>query len=429
LEIGWLYRIIILLFLLFCSAIFSGSEVALFSLDEKKIDDIKRDSGILAKYISELLFFPRRLLVTILIGNTIANVAASIISVSLALEIANLYDIPVDIALLLQIIILTIIVILFAEITPKVWANRHPIYFSKIIAFPLYWVSFFISPISKLLTTLIKKATSRVKYDRSKTALSSTEIADLADIGVEKGTIEVEEHGLIHGLVAFKSINVREIMTPRVDMVAVPSNIKLSELIDLIKDSGHSRIPVYKDDLDNILGILFAKDLLPYLNSELSLSAFELEKIIRECIFAPETKLISKLMHEFQDKNMHLSIVVDEYGGTSGLITLEDILEEIVGEIRDEFDDEEDEIIEISENKFIMSGKVDLDEIEAKLNISIDVPDEDFETLGGFILNYAGTIPDVGFSFTQYGYSYKVTEVENNRITKVEIEKLNQSEL
>ena len=367
-------------------------------------------------------------MVTILIGNTIANVAASIISVSLALEIATLNNIPLDIALLIQIIVLTIIVILFAEITPKVWANRHPIYFSKIIAFPLYWVSFFISPISKFLTTLIKKATSRVKYDKSKTALSSTEIADLADIGVEKGTIEVEEHGLIHGLVSFKSINVREIMTPRVDMIAIPNNIKLSELIDLIKDSGHSRIPVYKDDLDNILGILYAKDLLPYLNSELDLSSFELEKIIRECIFVPETKLISKLMHEFQEKNMHLSIVVDEYGGTSGLITLEDILEEIVGEIRDEFDDEEDEIIEVSENKFIMSGKVDLDEIEAKLNIIIDVPDEDFETLGGFILNHAGTIPEIGFSFTQHGYSYKVTEVENNRITKVEIEKLNQSE-
>lgn len=427
-EIGWLNRVIILLFLLFCSAIFSGSEVALFSLDEKKIDDIKKDTGILGTYISKLLLFPKRLLVTILIGNTLANVAASIISVSIALEIANLNNIPVDIALLIQIIILTIIVILFAEITPKVWANRHPIYFSKIIAFPLYWVSFFLSPISKLLTILIKKATSRVKYDKSKTALSSTEIADLADIGVERGTIEVEEHGLIHGLVAFKSINVREIMTPRVDMVAIPNNIKLSDLIDLIKDSGHSRIPVYKDDLDNILGILYAKDLLPYLNSELNLSTFELEKIIRECIFVPETKLISKLMHEFQEKNMHLSIVVDEYGGTSGLITLEDILEEIVGEIRDEFDDEEEEIVEVSENKFIMSGKVDIDEIEEKLNINIDVPDEDFETLGGFIFNHAGTIPEVGFSFSQYGYSYKVIEIENNRITKVEIEKLNQTE-
>lgn len=424
-EIGWLNRVIVLLFLLFCSAIFSGSEVALFSLNKKKIDSIKEDSGILGKYISELLLYPRRLLVTILIGNTIANVAASIISVSLALEIANLNNIPVDLALLLQIIILTIIVILFAEITPKVWANRHPVNFSKIIVFPLYWVSFFINPISRLLTILIKKATSIVKYDKSKTALSSTEIADLADIGVEKGTIEFEEHGLIHGLVAFKSMNVHEIMTPRVDMTAVPHNIKLFDLIQLIKDSGYSRIPVYKFDLDNVLGILYAKDLLPYLNSKLNLSSFELGKIIRDCIFVPETKLISKLMHEFQEKNMHMSIVVDEYGGTSGLITLEDILEEIVGEIKDEFDNDDEDIVEVSKNKFIMSGKADIDEIEEKLNISIDVPDEDFETLGGFIFNHAGTIPEVGFSFSKYGYVFKVIEVNNNRITKVEVEKLN----
>jgi len=424
LEISWLYRVISLILLLLYSAVFSGSEVALFSLDDKKLDKINKDSGILGKYIVKLLALPRKLLVTILIGNTIANVAASIISVSIALDIAELNSIPIDIALLVQIILLTIIVILFAEITPKVWANRHPIYFSKIVSIPLYFFSFVFTPISNLLTSLIKKATSRVRYDKSKTALSSTEITELADIGVEKGTIEVEEHGLIHGLVAFKSINVREIMTPRVDMIAVPIDINLPELISLIKESGHSRIPVYKDDLDTIEGILYAKDLLPYLNTSTNLGNFELDKIVRECLFVPETKLISKLMHEFQEKNMHMSIVVDEYGGTAGLITLEDILEEIVGEIRDEFDDEEDEIVEITDKKFIMSGKVDIDEIEEKLNIKIDVPDEDFETLGGFIFNHAGTIPDEGYSFSQYGYSFKVSEIISNRITKVEIEKI-----
>jgi len=213
-------------------------------------------------------------------------------------------------------------------------------------------------------------------------------------------------------------------MTPRVDVIALPINISFQELIQLIKDSGHSRIPVYKDDLDTILGILYAKDLLPYLNSEASKSKFDLQKVIREFIFVPETKLISILMQEFQTKNMHMSIVVDEYGGTSGLITLEDILEEIVGEIRDEFDDEEDEITEISNNKFLMTGKVSIDEIEDKLNIKIEVPDEDFETLGGFVLSHAGTIPESGYKFEQYGYSFLVSEVKNNRINKVEIEKI-----
>ena len=422
---GWFPRVFALIVLLLFSALFSGSEVSLFSLDEKKIDEVKSNSGIIGKYISQLLQFPKRLLVTILIGNTIANVAASMISVSIALDLANIYGISIDFALLVQIIILTVLVILFAEVTPKVFANKHALGFAKAIAIPLYWINVFISPISKVLANLIKLATSRVKFDKSKTALSTSEIADLADIGVEKGTIEEEEHGLIHGLVAFKSVVAREIMTPRVDMVSIHKDILLTDLVKLIKDSGHSRIPIYQDDLDNILGILYAKDLLPYLNSiELGDNKFDIDKITRECIFVPETKPISILMQEFQKKNMHMGIVVDEYGGTSGVITLEDILEEIVGEIRDEFDDEEEEITELGNDKFLMSGRVDIDEMGEKLQIKIDVPDEDFETLGGYIFNHAGTIPQAGYSFVEYGYSFTVSEVENNRINKVEIERI-----
>ncbi|MCW8850726.1 MAG: hemolysin family protein [Melioribacteraceae bacterium] len=424
-EVGWFNRIFALIILLLFSALFSGSEVALFSLDEKKIDEVKSNSGIVGKYIAELLVYPKRLLVTILIGNTISNVAASIISVSLALEAAEMYSISVDIALLAQIIILTVLVILFAEVTPKVLANKHSVSFAKVIAIPLFWINFLINPVSKLLANAIKIATSKVKYDRSKTALSTEEIADLADIGVEKGTIEEEEHGLIHGLVAFKSVVVREVMTPRVDMVSIPKEISLNELVKTIKESGHSRIPIYQDDLDTIIGILYAKDLLPYLNTEEKIAnKFEINKIIRECIFVPESKPISILMQEFQNKNMHMGIVVDEYGGTSGVITLEDILEEIVGEIRDEFDNEEEEITEIGNDKFLMSGKVDIDEVEEKLQITIDVPDEDFETLGGYIFNHAGTIPQAGYSFIEYGFSFTVSEVENNRINKVEIERI-----
>ena len=211
-------------------------------------------------------------------------------------------------------------------------------------------------------------------------------------------------------------------MTPRVDMISVSIDIPFNELIEIIKTSGHSRIPVYSNDLDTILGVIHAKDLLPFISEENI--PFDLRKVYRECMFVPETKLISDLMKEFQEKNMHISIVVDEYGGTAGLITLEDILEEIVGEIRDEYDDEEDEILEISENKFVMFGKVDIDELEEKLKISIVVPDEDFETLGGYIFNHAGTIPEVGYQFEEYGYSFKVLDLENNRIGKVEIEKI-----
>lgn len=423
-DIGWFYRIILLIVLLILSAIFSGSEVALFSLDEKKLSELGGKSNLINRYISQLVKFPKRLLITILIGNTICNVAASIISVALSLEIAELYSYSIDLVLIIQIILLTVIVILFAEITPKVWANKYPLAFSKLIAIPLYWSDLLLRPISNSLSKLIKFATSRINYDKSKTALSTAEITELADIGVEKGTIEEEEHGLITGLVSFKQITVKEVMTPRVDMISVSTITSFEELIKIIRESGHSRLPVYSDDLDSIVGVIYAKDLLPYLSNKSDQNKFSVKKIIRECFFVPETKLISGLMQEFQQKNMHISIVVDEYGGTAGLVTLEDILEEIVGEIRDEYDVEEDEITKVEENKYVMNGSVSIDEVDEKLNLKIEVPDDDFETLGGYIFNHAGTIPEIGYSFEEYGCKFKVLELENNRINKVEIEKL-----
>ncbi|MBK7106707.1 MAG: HlyC/CorC family transporter [Ignavibacteriae bacterium] len=420
-DVDWFYRTIFLIVLLLFSALFSSSEVALFSLDDKKLDEINKSSKHVGKYIARLIAFPKKLLITILIGNTISNVGASIISVSIALDVAEKFKYSIDIVLLIQIITLTIIVILFAEVTPKVWANKHPVKIAKLIATPLYFISIVISPISKVLSIIMKILTSNVKYDKSRTALSTSDIADLADIGIEKGTLEEEEHELIHGLVSFKSMLAREVMTPRVDIISVPEDIPFPELIQIIKTSGHSRIPVYSNDLDSIIGVIHAKDLLPFLKSETS---FNIKKVIRDCLFVPETKLLSTLMKEFQEKNMHISIVVDEYGGTAGLITLEDILEEIVGEIRDEYDIEEDEILQISDNKFVMFGKVYIDELEEKLNINIEVPNEDFETLGGFIFNHAGTIPDVGYKFEKYGYSFKVLALDSNRISKVEVEKL-----
>lgn len=423
-DVDWFYRIVALIILLLFSAIFSGSEVAFFSIDKKKKEQFKNETGIIEKYIIKLLALPRRLLVTILIGNTITNVAASILSVSLALGIAQKYNYSLDLALLIQIITLTVIIILFAEITPKVLANKYPISFAKTVSIPLYFTSILLFPISVGISKILKIVTAKVKYDKSKTALSTSEITELANIGVEKGTLEEEEHGLIHGLVAFKSVTVREVMTPRVDMTTLSEDISFKELVDTIKESGHSRIPVYSSNLDNIIGILYAKDLLPYLNSNISQNNFDLGKIIRDCLFVPETKQISDLMQEFQTKKMHMSIVVDEYGGTSGLITLEDILEEIVGEIRDEFDEEDEDIVNIGEDKYLISGKADIEEVEENLGINIEDPDEDFETIGGYIFNQAGTIPEVGYTFEEYGYRFKVIEVDSNRITKVEIEKV-----
>ena len=422
-DIDWLSKLIFLLITLIFSALFSGSEVALFSLDKKHLKELKEGNSLVNRYILSLLESPRRLLVTILLGNTIFNVAASILAVTLAIDFALVNDYSVELVLLVQIVLLTIFLLLIGEITPKLFASKNPMTFSKVIAFPLYWTSILIYPVAKILTDAIKFIVSKFKIDSSKTALHPSEITDLVDIGKEHGSIEEEEHELIHGLVEFRSINVREVMTPRVDIIAIASNAKYDEVIDLITESGHSRIPVYEEDLDDIIGVLYAKDILSFLDKKKSKNLFTLKKIVREVIFIPETKLIHELLREFQKKNIHMGIVVDEYGGTSGLVSLEDILEEIVGEIQDEYDKEEKEIIKVDEDKYVVLGKVSIDELNELLGKDFTNENDDYDTVGGFIFYHAGKIPEKGYHFDYEDLNFKAVDVENKRVNKVIIEK------
>lgn len=428
-DVGWYYRLIILTILLIISAFFSGSEVALFSIDKKKLKEIQKDKKITSRYILNLLEYPRRLLVTILIGNNFVNVAASIIAVTLALDIAEVYRYDTAFVLLVQIIVLTILVLIFGEITPKVWASKYPVKFSRTISFPLYWVGVLIYPIAKTLTELIKFFTSKVDFKKNKTAILTSELTDLAELSKEQGTIEEEEHDLISGLVGFKSVTVREVMTPRVDIVAVSTETGFDELMKIIVESGHSRIPLYNENLDQIVGIIYAKDLLPYVGKSDELkNNLVLKNIARETIFVPESKYISELMHEFQSKNLHLGIVVDEYGGTSGLVSLEDILEEIVGEIRDEYDKEEEEITQITKDKYELLGKTPIDELDELLGFKFSSEDDDYDTVGGFILSHAGTIPEENYTFEYENFKFTVKDVVNNRINTVIVERLPEHE-
>lgn len=406
------------------SAFFSGSEVALFSLDKKQLNLLKKQDSVLAKYILTLLETPRRLLVTILLGNTIFNVLATILAVSIAMQISSIYNYSVEFVLLIQIILLTVFILVIGEITPKLFASKSPIIFSKIVAFPLYWTAVFIYPIAKILTDSIKFLVSKLNIDSSKTALQSSEISDLADLGKEHGSLEDDEHELIHGLVDFKSIITREVMTPRVDIKSISIDSSFEDIVKIITESGHSRIPIHHEGLDNIVGMLYAKDVLVFLSNKAAEKNFNLKNISREAMFVPETKLISELFKEFQKKNMHIGIVVDEYGGTAGLISLEDLLEEIVGEIQDEYDDEDKEIIKINDEKYILLGKLDIDEVNELLGENFSSEDDDYDTIGGFIFQQAGNIPEKGYQFSFNDYSFKVLEVENNRISKVMVTKL-----
>jgi putative hemolysin len=424
LEIDRLYQIILLAVLLLLSAFFSGSEVAFFSLKQKQLEEEFKTSKIILRLARNLLSFPRRLLVTILVGNTLANVSVSIVSVSLALELASLYGIKVNIILTIQIILITIIILLFCELFPKVFASRHPGLTIRLTVVPLYIFSTIIYPVSELITELIRLAFSKVKIDKSKTAITEKEISELAELGHERGTLEEDEQEIITSFVEFKSVLVDEVMTPRLDIVAVPFDINGEELIQIINNSGYSRFPVYKGNLDNITGVVHAKDLLQYLRNRSFRIEETLSKIYRQVLFVPEGKKISEMLKEFQKMKMHMAIVVDEFGGTSGLVTLEDIIEEIIGEIWDEHDPEENAVKVLSPDKISVLGKVHVDELNEIMGAELIPRSDDYDTIAGLIINKAGDIPKEGFSFTLNNYKLTVKEVLKKRIKRIEIDKI-----
>jgi putative hemolysin len=423
LNISWQYKLGCLLFLFVLSAFFSGSEVALFSLDKKKLQNTFESDPLIRRYLQNLLDFPRRLLVTILLGNTVINVAASIIAVSLAIDYSHNSGFSRNIALTIEIICLTFCILIFGELIPKIWAAKNPVAFAKLISIPLYWLNVILFPVAEILTEAIRSLIGMLKLDKSKSAILSEEIAELANLGHERGTIVDKEHGLISSIVNFRSVAVHEVMTPRVDIVSVSAETNFNEMLDIIIKTGHSRIPLYHEDLDEIIGVVFSKDLLPYIKNVESRINFSLTKIARKAMFIPRTKLISSLMHEFQEKKMHLAIVVDEYGGTAGLITLEDIIEEILGEIRDEYDKEENPITKVGDNNYIILGKLSIDELNDLLNTTFS-ENSNYETVAGMILNHVGQIPKEGYSFQIDGYTFIVKEIQNKRIKKVQVEKI-----
>ncbi len=423
-DVDWQYKLIILLLLIVLSAFFSGSEVALFSINKKKIKNLFGGAKLIERYIAYLVESPRRLLVTILIGNTIVNVAASIISVSIALDVSNDLTISENAALTIQICVLTIIIVLFGELTPKVWAAKNVVKFSKLAAVPLYWISIIFYPIAESVTEIIRLSISKLKFDKRKSVILPEEITDLADLSHERGTIEEDEHELIQSIVSFRSVTVHEVMTPRVDIISLSTDTDFNEVQEIIKSTGHSRIPLYENNLDEVIGIIYAKDILPYIRDKSLQNQLSLAKIARKAIFIPESKMIHDLLHEFQEKKMHIAIVVDEYGGTAGLITMEDILEEIIGEIRDEYDEHENQITKINENQFLVLGNVSIDDLNELSNAEIIEKDEDFETVAGFVLTLAGHIPKEDYSFVNNNYKFTVKEILNKRIKKVLIEKL-----
>lgn len=424
-ESDRIFNVVIFLVLLICSGFFSGSEVAFFSLDKKKVDRHFKNNPVIHRYILTMINFPRRLLVTILIGNTLVNVSLSIIAVILTLDIANLFNININIAITLQILITTLLVLLFGELLPKMIATKSSTKFARYAAVPIYIISSILYPMSEFITEFIKLSISKLSFDKSKSALTAEEFSDLASLSTEKGAIDENEKEIINSIVEFRDTTVSEIMTPRVDIVAVTETRSIDDVIKIISESGHSRIPVYKENIDVITGVVFAKDLLRFINNEELKKQTKLSSLLKKVLFVPESKKIGDLLREFQTKKIHLAIVVDEYGGTAGLVTLEDIIEEVVGDIWDEYDKAEKHIQILSDNKFLVNGNILLEDLASELGINfIDENDPDIDTLAGFILKISGEIPKEGDNFIFRNYKLTVKQLDKKRIRKIMIEKL-----
>ena len=411
-----LIKILLIIVLLIFSALISGSEVAFFSLSKTDLKKISSSNTKNLKLISFLRSDPRRLLATLLVSNNFINISI----VLLLASFGQLFDIvffPNWLNFVLDVGLITALILLFGEILPKVYANRKPISFSKKMAFPVRFIDkylfFFITiPMSRMTKFIQDKLVFK------KPNLSVDKLSDAFDL-TDKSETSVEEKKILKGIISFGSTEVKQVMKPRIDVFSVSKTMSYLDLIKKVRENRYSRIPVYDETIDNITGVIYLKDLFPHLNEK----KFNWTTLIREPYFIPENKKLDDLLNEFQKLKNHMAIVVDEYGGNSGIITLNDIVEEIVGEINDEFD--QDDIIynKIDNSTFIFEGKVNLTDLYRILKIrDIKVFENikgDSETLGGFLLEQIGFFPKKNFKLKLKGIEFKVIEVNRKRIKNV----------
>jgi gliding motility-associated protein GldE len=404
--------------MLFCSALISGAEVAYFSLTPNDVEDLNQEKSKKALLTLKLLEKPNKLLATILITNNFINIGIIILSTYLT---ASIFQFPENsiMEFMFQIVVITFVIVLFGEITPKVYANRNALWFSKWMSIPLNLSSKLFSPLSYLLTSSTAFIDKRLK--RKKEVVSMDEIAEALELTTETDPNE-EEQKILKSIVEFGNIDVKEIMKSRVDVVAIEQKLLFEKVIDLVVDSGFSRIPVYKENFDDVIGILYVKDLIPHLDQK---SDFKWQDLIRSAYFVPETKMISDLLKEFQYKKIHLAIVVDEYGGTSGIVTLEDILEEIVGDITDEFDDDGNIFSVLDDYNFIFEGKISLNDFLKTVKGEIDYFDGvkgDSDSLAGLILELKGVIPSKGEIIKFAPYIFTIESSDSRKIKRIKVQ-------
>ena len=408
-----LYAIIALV-LIVCSAMASGSEVAFFSLTRSDIDELESSNSLSARRVLKLLENPDRLLATILVANNMVNICLVIIATLLVNEIF-LFDGIWE--FIFNTVVITFILLLFGEIVPKVFSQSNPIKTSQLLSAPLKFLRWALYPMAFILI----RTSRRVSRFATKNAeISIEELADAVDL-TETGSVEQQK--MLSGIVSFGQTEVVEIMHSRVDITGLEVDANYDEVRKVIVETGYSRIPVYGDDLDDVRGILYVKDLLPYISEA---TTFEWQKLLRKSYFAPEHMMIDDLLKEFQKNKIHIAIVVDEYGATQGLVSLEDILEEVVGEITDESDEDEDKLYEkIGEKSYIFDAKIHIGEFLRAIGFSEDSFQDvegHAETLAGLMMELKRDLPRRGDELEAHGVKFFIATMDGRRVDKIKVD-------
>ncbi len=402
------YEFIGLAVLLIFSAFFSASETAFVSVKRHRIKKLAAQDKR-AERILKLFENPNRVIASILVGNNIVNISASAIAAGVAIAYLGSYGIGIATG------IVTFYILLFGEIVPKSYAAYNPekflLKFGRVLVFFVKLLSPLVVIFTVISKRIVKSFGGEVTFGKE---VTQEDLVAMVEAGEEEGIIEKEEKEIIASVFEFGETTVREIMVPRVDMKCISIDASLDEARELIVKTGHSRIPVYEGNIDNIVGILHAKDLLRYNNGEVTL-----REIIREPLFIPENKKLDDLLREFREKKIQIAIVVDEYGGTAGMVTIEDILEELVGEIMDEFDVEEAPLLKLDETQAIVDARMTIKDVNEALEINL--PEEEVDTVGGLVFNMLGRVPKVGDKVELEDALLQVEKMRGRRILKVRI--------
>ena len=420
----WNYNVFIgvflMLILLLLSALISGSEVAYFSLSPQDKRTLEDDSSKASQRVLELLKKPKTLLATILIGNNLVNVAIIILSSLLMRMLFNFENREV-LAFVIQVVVVTLIILLVGEISPKVYATKNAMRLAIVMGSPLTVMSKLFYPLARVLVVSTRKIDKRAKeHNDSGNLITADELNHALELTTDNTTGE-DEKRILSGIVKFGSTEVRQVMTPRIDVVCFDINTSYKDLQNQIVEHGYSRIPIYEDTFDKVVGILYVKDLLNHLHAP---DDFDWKPLLRNPSFVTENKKLDDLLREFQDDKNHMAVVVDEYGGSSGLITLEDIIEEIVSEISDEFDDEDIIYTKVDDQNYVFEGKAALIDVYRVLEISgekFESAKGDSDSLAGFILELTGKIPQKNERIRFENFLFTIEGADKRRVKRVKV--------